>query len=79
MGVSERVGCAPSKFIGNTRGQEANWGRGGGGSRKERCWEEGSSSPPCSIWILFPGEEHATLILGSGKGLDTALPRNLGL
>lgn len=39
---------------------------------------EGSPNPPLSLWSLFPGEELVTLTLGSGRGLEAALPRKPG-
>lgn len=59
-------------------GVRASWDRAGGGPRKEGFWE-GFSPPSPSSWSLFPGKKHVTLTLSSGKGLDTVLPRNLGL
>lgn len=40
---------------------------------------EGPPNPPLSLWSLFPGEELVTLTLGSGRGLEAALPRKPGL
>lgn len=77
----------PSRSITKVREQEAGGGGAPFGVSSWRGWEAPGKDiaqkvfqhPPSSMWSLFPGEGHVALTLGSRKGPDAALPRNLGL